>query len=61
MVDYTVTRKGSKAANMATAVYSSVRLETGLGKVMAAGMKRNYFSVMEQTRPGNRLEMWAEE
>lgn len=45
---------------MATAVVQ-VRLESGLGKVMAAGMKRNYFSVMEQTRPGNRLEMWAEE
>ena len=45
---------------MVTAVVQ-VRLETGLGKVMTAAMKRNYFSVAEQTRPGNRLEVWGEE
>lgn len=38
-----------------------VRLEAGLGKVLAAGMKNNYFSVAEQTRPSNKLEMWCEE
>ena len=45
---------------MVTAVVQ-VRLGASLGKVMAAAMKRNYFSVAEQTRPGNRLEMWDEE
>lgn len=60
LIDHTVTRNGSKAANtVKTRV--QVRLEAGLGKVLAAGMKNNYFSVAEQTRPSNKLEMWWEE